>query len=107
MARLARGLSPTTADRDPVHGFLQRAAAGVDRLDPVLLAGRDRRVVDDDRLLQPGRHLLQPEIPVVAADRPAADPVPDGAARATAQLGLGDPGAPGFGDPRDGPDRSA
>ena len=43
--------------------------------------------------------LLQPQIPVVAADRPAADPVPDRAARAAAQLGAGDPAAAGAGDP--------
>ena len=36
-------------------------------------------------------HLLQPQIPVVAADRPAADPAGDRAARAAARLGLGDP----------------
>ena len=37
------------------------------------------------------RLVLQPQIPVVAADRPDADPVSDRAARAAAQLGLGDP----------------
>ena len=58
-------------------------------------------------LLQPRRHLLQPQVPVVAADRPAADPAGDRAARATARLGVGDPDPARPGDPRPRPHRPA
>ena len=48
--------------------------------------------LDRDRALHARPLLLQLQIPVVAADRPAADPDADRTARAASQLGTGAPG---------------
>src|SRR5206468_6448750 len=93
-------LSPAAACRDPADGIFERAAAGADLWHPVVLARRNRGVVDDDRALWAGAHLLQSEIPVVAADRPPAAADLDRPARPPAQLGVDDPGVAGGRDPR-------
>src|SRR5204863_1901333 len=57
LGRCAPGLSPAAAHRDPVHGFFERAAAGADLWHLVLLACRDRRIVDRDRSVRLGADL--------------------------------------------------
>ena len=93
------GLPRTAADRGAADGVFERAAAGPDLCHIVVPAGRDRRVAHRDRAVRAGRRALQRQIPVVAVDRPAADPAADRASRAAARLGVGDPAGAGVGDP--------
>src|ERR1700738_457049 len=102
MLRPPRGLPRATADRHPADGVFERAAAGADRRHPVPAARRYRRFVDRDRALPPRPVLLQLQIPMVAADRPAADPDADRTARAASQLGIGASGGLGPGYPGPG-----
>src|SRR6202035_1580313 len=87
----ARGVSPAQARRGAADGVFERPAARADLRHLVLLAPPAPRVAYRARPVRSGARVVQPQIPVVAADRPLADPGPDPPAGAAAELGAGDP----------------